>query len=254
MPAAERKQLAHIIAETRTRTIIDETMADMWLDEPIPAPMAASMTARRDLVMTIGSMSKSFWGGLRIGWIRAERGTLATIAALRPSIDMGTASSNSSLPQAFSRLPTTYCRNVARPCADAATCCCALLSRVPARLAARSRPTGGMALWVRLPAPMSSALSAAASRTRSRDPAGSAIRCRRHAGTLHPRAIHACPKISSPKRSQLLARAWHTITGSTAAEPSAAIGRLVRRGSSTLRERSVDRVGGLDLAAGDPRG
>jgi len=48
------------------------------------------MTTRRDLVLTTGSMSKSFWGGLRIGWIRAERSTLATIAALRPSIDMGT--------------------------------------------------------------------------------------------------------------------------------------------------------------------
>ena len=49
------------------------------------------MTTRRDLVLTVGSMSKSFWGGLRIGWIRAERSTLATIAAVRPSIDMGTA-------------------------------------------------------------------------------------------------------------------------------------------------------------------
>ena len=91
MPAAQRKQLAHIISETRTRTIIDETMTDMWLDEPVPAPFAAAMTTRRDLVLTVGSMSKSFWGGLRIGWIRAERSTLATIAALRPSIDMGTA-------------------------------------------------------------------------------------------------------------------------------------------------------------------
>ena len=65
-------------------------MTDVWLDEPVPAPMAAAMTSRRDLVITIGSMSKSFWGGLRIGWIRAERSTLATIAAVRPSIDMGT--------------------------------------------------------------------------------------------------------------------------------------------------------------------
>ena len=37
MPAAERKRLAHIITETRTRTIIDETIIDMWLDES-PCP------------------------------------------------------------------------------------------------------------------------------------------------------------------------------------------------------------------------
>ena len=90
MPPAQRKRLAQIIAETRTRTIIDETITDMWLDEPVPAPLAAAMTSRRDLVLTVGSMSKSCWGGLRIGWIRAERSTLATIAALRPAVDMGT--------------------------------------------------------------------------------------------------------------------------------------------------------------------
>ena len=38
-----RRRLGAIIAETRTRTIIDETIADMWLDRPVPAPMAAFM-------------------------------------------------------------------------------------------------------------------------------------------------------------------------------------------------------------------
>src|SRR5262249_22547711 len=91
LSAQERKQLAHIISDTRTRTIIDETMTEVWLDQPVPPPVAAAMTTRRDVVLTVGSMSKAFWGGLRIGWIRAERSTLATIAALRPRIDMGTA-------------------------------------------------------------------------------------------------------------------------------------------------------------------
>src|SRR6185312_11469949 len=31
LPAADRKRLAHIITETRTRTIIDETLGDIWL-------------------------------------------------------------------------------------------------------------------------------------------------------------------------------------------------------------------------------
>src|SRR5829696_4390118 len=59
LPPAERKRLAHIISETRTRTIVDETMTEVWLDQPVPPPVAASMTTRRDLVLTIGSMSKS---------------------------------------------------------------------------------------------------------------------------------------------------------------------------------------------------
>ena len=35
-------------------------------------------------------MSKSFWSGMRVGWIRAEPAILATIAARRPAVDLGT--------------------------------------------------------------------------------------------------------------------------------------------------------------------
>jgi DNA-binding transcriptional MocR family regulator len=59
LPPDGRRRLAQIIAETRTRTIVDETITDMWLDEAVPPPLAASMTSRRDLVLTVGSMSKS---------------------------------------------------------------------------------------------------------------------------------------------------------------------------------------------------
>ena len=45
LPPAGRRRLAQIIAETRTRTIIDETITDMWLDETVPPPFAASMTS-----------------------------------------------------------------------------------------------------------------------------------------------------------------------------------------------------------------
>ena len=154
MPAPDRKRLAHIISETRTRTIIDETMLDMWLDEPVPAPMAAAMTTRRDLVLTVGSMSKSFWGGLRIGWIRAERGTLATIAAVRPSIDMGTPileqlAAARLLGNSDELLPER--REILRARR-------ALLKSLLAQHLPDLQPgpgVGGMALWVRLPSPMS---------------------------------------------------------------------------------------------------
>ena len=38
MPPQDRKRLAGIIAETRTRTVIDETILDMWLDQPDARP------------------------------------------------------------------------------------------------------------------------------------------------------------------------------------------------------------------------
>ncbi|NKF33257.1 PLP-dependent aminotransferase family protein, partial [Pseudomonas sp. BGM005] len=38
-----------------------------------------------------GSMSKIAWGGLRIGWIRADRALISRLLATRPSFELGTA-------------------------------------------------------------------------------------------------------------------------------------------------------------------
>jgi DNA-binding transcriptional MocR family regulator len=221
LPAAGRKRLAQIIAETRTRTIIDETITDIWLDEPVPAPLAAAMTARRDLVVTVGSMSKSCWGGLRIGWIRAERSTLTTIAALRPAIDMGTAileqlAAARLLGVADEWLPER--RNVLR--ARRALLLTLLDEHLP-----DWRPDpgkGGMSLWVRLPAPMSSALSAAASRMGLEIPPGPRFGVD---GTLERflRVPYALPDDQLTEAIALLARAWRSVTGATGPEPHALV-------------------------------
>ena len=221
MPPQDRKLLAGIIAETRTRTVIDETILDMWLDKPMPAPMAAEMTTRRDLVLTVGSMSKSFWGGLRIGWIRAERATIATIAALRPSIDMGTAvleqyAAARLLTQREELLPER--REILRSRR-------ALLKSLLAQHLPDWQPgpgVGGMSLWVRLPAPMSTALSAAASRLGLDLPAGPRFGVD---GTLERfvRVPYTLPEEQLTEAVELLARAWHAVTGATAPEPQSVV-------------------------------
>ena len=200
MPAHDRKRLADIIAETRTRTIIDETMLDMWLDEPVPAPMAAAMTTRRDLVLTVGSMSKSFWGGLRVGWIRAERATIATIAALRPSIDMGTPILEQFAAARLLAQPTSCFPSAGRFSGPGGHCCCHCSTGI-CPTGNRGRGVGGMSLWVRLPAPMSTALSAAASRIGLELPAGPAVRGRRHTGALRAGALCAARGPACRRRS-----------------------------------------------------
>lgn len=221
LPPAGRKRLAHIIADTRTRTIVDETITDMWLDEPMPAPMAAAMTARRDLVLTVGSMSKSCWGGLRIGWIRAERSTLTTIAALRPAIDMGTAiveqfAAARLLGMADELLPER--RDILR--ARRALLLDLLEEHLP-----DWRPDpgkGGMSVWVRLPAPMSTALSAAASRMGLEIPPGPRFGVD---GTLERfiRVPYTLPDEQLTEAIALLARAWRSVTGSAGPEPHAVV-------------------------------
>lgn len=88
MNAAERAELAAAAARTQTVLVIDETLADLWLDAPPPAPVAAHDSG--DWVVTLGSTGKSYWGGLRIGWIRASARTIAALGRVRPSLDLGT--------------------------------------------------------------------------------------------------------------------------------------------------------------------
>ena len=43
---------------------------------------------RHARVLTIGGMSKPYWGGLRIGWIRATEPVVQRLAAARVGVDM----------------------------------------------------------------------------------------------------------------------------------------------------------------------
>jgi len=217
----DRQRLGRIVAETRTRTVIDETILDMWLDNPTPAPMAAAMTSRRDLVLTIGSMSKSFWGGLRVGWIRAERATIATIAALRPQVDLGTAvleqyAAARLLARRDEVLPER--REILRKRR-------AFLLELLATHLPDWEPgpgAGGISLWVRLPAPMSTALSAAASRMGLDLPPGPRFGVD---GSLERfvRIPYALPEDQLAEAIELLARAWHAVTGSATPEPTTVV-------------------------------
>ena len=67
--------------------VIDETLREL----PWPArrcrPFAA--VAESDDLITLGSTGKSFWGGLRVGWIRTAPDVIDRLAAIRPSIDLG---------------------------------------------------------------------------------------------------------------------------------------------------------------------
>lgn len=211
MPDAQRQELAALIAETRTRTIVDETMSEVWLDHPVPAPVAAAMTRRRDLVLTTGSMSKSFWGGLRIGWIRAERATLATLAALRPSIDMGTPI----LEQLAAAELLRIAEDVLPERREILRARRALMLSLLAEWLPDWQPCpggGGLALWVRLPAPMSSALSAAASRMGLDVPPGPRFGVD---GSLERfvRIPYTLPPDQMAEAVSLLARAWSAVTG-----------------------------------------
>ena len=87
MDPATRRALVAAATRSHTPLIIDETMVAMGLDFPAPPPVAIHDPSGRQ-VITMGSASKIFWGGLRVGWIRADPQTIAALGRLRTTMDM----------------------------------------------------------------------------------------------------------------------------------------------------------------------
>lgn len=87
MDAGTRQRVADLSARTRTMLVIDETMVDLWYSAPPPPPLAAFN--RRAPIVTLGSCGKTFWGGLRLGWIRAPASTIAALVQARDTLDLG---------------------------------------------------------------------------------------------------------------------------------------------------------------------
>ena len=164
MTAAQREALAQECACAGTLLVADETLAELRLDGPrMPAPLAAHDPGAA--VVTIGSMSKAAWGGLRLGWIRAAPSMVHELAVARADLDIAS-------PVLDQLVAVELLNDWAR-----------VLEGSRAKLRARRdvllealalhapgwqvrRPHGGMSTWVRLATPVATRLAAAAARER----------------------------------------------------------------------------------------
>jgi DNA-binding transcriptional MocR family regulator len=87
MPVQARKDLARMVGEFGVPVVDDRTMADLVLEGSPPPPLAAY--APDQPVLTIGSLSKLVWPGLRLGWIRAPEPIIQRLARLKSAMDLG---------------------------------------------------------------------------------------------------------------------------------------------------------------------
>ncbi|MGL5910011.1 MAG: PLP-dependent aminotransferase family protein, partial [Phycicoccus sp.] len=89
MPDDVRAVLGRALRTAGTVTVVDETVADVVLDAPSPLPRP--FAAHHPGTITVGSMAKSHWGGLRTGWIRLPRRLVQPVVEARMSTDPGAA-------------------------------------------------------------------------------------------------------------------------------------------------------------------
>lgn len=152
MAAEDEARVARAVAGAGGLMVMDDTQRELWFDRPPPAPAAPG-----PYVVRLGSMSKTWWGGLRIGWIRAEVEVADAVVRARASLDLGAAVIEQLAAahlMAGDQTPVVE-RRLALRSREAA-----LFARLTRVLPTwqTTRPTGGLSLWVALPRPAIAAL------------------------------------------------------------------------------------------------
>ena len=149
LPESTRRGILRGLEGSGVVVVEDMTLADLTLDARVPPPLAAFT---RDVpVLTVGSLSKLFWGGLRVGWIRGPEPLIARLSRLKVVSDL----SSSLVSQAVAihvleraRELTTIRRRQVKSGLEHAV---RLLGKHLPDWTYR-RPAGGLSLWVRIPA------------------------------------------------------------------------------------------------------
>jgi DNA-binding transcriptional MocR family regulator len=88
LPGLERQRLVRTAAAAGVTLIEDEALLDLGFPgTETPAPLLSYSGSGG--VVSIGSLSKVVWGGLRIGWVRAAQPVIARLGRLRSVHDLG---------------------------------------------------------------------------------------------------------------------------------------------------------------------
>ncbi|MBB5996509.1 PLP-dependent aminotransferase family protein [Streptomonospora salina] len=158
----ERAAVAAAARRADSALIVDESAAELAIDSgDLPAPLAAHDADGR--VFTVGSAAKTFWGGLRIGWVRTTPPMVERLTAARHRLDL----SSSLVDQlTVTHLLADTLRIRAERSSQLRRNRDALVTALRERLPdwEFTSPSGGLVLWAGLPRAAAGALAEAADR------------------------------------------------------------------------------------------
>lgn len=206
--AERRRALVELAAAHNVLVVEDLTLAELVLDgSAAPPPLGA---LGDDHVISVGSLSKLLWGGLRIGWLRAADPVRARLARHKAAHDLTTSAVGQLLAvRLLAAADDAYLSGWRTALATRReTLESALADRLPDW--SWTSPRAGMSLWVRLPGSDADVLAAEALRHGvAVAPGSTACLCERHYGHVRisftpspPTLLHAAIR---------LGRTWHAL-------------------------------------------
>jgi DNA-binding transcriptional MocR family regulator len=163
MSDAQREELAAALARTRTVAVADEAHQALALRPGLAEEMPRPLAFHSPDTITIGSASKAYWGGLRLGWVRAPMADMDRLLQARIGLDLGApVFEQLVLADLMERADEVLPVHRARLLAGRDALVGAVSEHLPDwgfRV-----PDGGLALWCELPAPLGTALTEEAAR------------------------------------------------------------------------------------------
>lgn len=202
----DRLRLLRLVHRSGVTLIDDMTVAELNFGCETPPPMAALDTGAS--VVTIGSLSKVYWGGLRVGWIRAHESVVTHLQGVKVSVDMGSPTPTQVLAAAMLNHhdeALAWRHERLRDSLDALTG--ALEHHLPEWQ--WKRPVGGPQLWVRIPGTDATGFSQRALRQGIALVPGPLLAVRRGIAEEHLRIPLYPPRETLERAIEHLARLWH---------------------------------------------
>ena len=143
----QREQYAALLRRTDTVPVVDESHAQLDLDA---GRMPRAFATFAPDAITLGSASKSLWGGLRVGWIRSPLALVERLVGARVALDLGSPVYEQLVTaRLLERREEHWATNRARLRHQRDALAEAITERLPEwrfRL-----PRGGLSLWCELP-------------------------------------------------------------------------------------------------------
>ena len=155
LPQSRRLELVKIAAEHQVAILEDDPYGELSFNGPPPRPIAAESHGN---VLYLGTFSKTLAPGLRIGWIWGDPSVIRKATICKQAADLHTATlAQRATYQLLTKFD--YAAHVAHICNVYAERCQTMLTALAEHTSGCRwvTPTGGMFVWLQLPAGLNAA-------------------------------------------------------------------------------------------------